>query len=128
MIKGWLPFFCCTITIHGVEWQVNWLWHSVKKIHVKVLVGLKGETLRPFQVKCSYWSVTIQGQLTHSLDKIHFLSKDFSVLLDHSDYYSRPFDCYAEFLVFAVSGDCIFSAQRPEDHPGNSSGVPDTSY
>lgn len=97
-------------------------------MHVKVLAGLKGEALWLFQVKCSYLSVILEGQLAHSLDKIHFLPKDFSVLLYHSDYYSKPYDCCAEFLVFAVSGGCTFSGGRLEHHPGNSFGVPDTSY
>ena len=97
-------------------------------MHVKVLIGLKGEALWPFQVKCSYLSVILEEQLAHSLDKIHFLPKDFSVLLYHSNYYSKPCDCCAEFLVCAVSGDCTFSGQRLEHHPGNSFGVSDTSY
>lgn len=79
-MTSFLPFVVgYTITFHGAEWKVNWLCHSVKKTHVKVLVGLKDEDLWSFQAKCRYWSVTLQGQLVHSLDEIHLLSKDFSV-------------------------------------------------
>lgn len=80
----------------------------------------------PFQVKCSDLSVILEvGQLAHSLDKIHFLPKDLSVLVYHSDYYSKPYDCCAEFFVFAASGDGTFWSKT-----GTSSrylGVPDTS-
>lgn len=31
------------IIFYGVEWKVNWLCYFVKKIYVKVFVGLKDE-------------------------------------------------------------------------------------
>lgn len=72
----------------------------MKKTHVKGVVGLKCEALWPFQVKCSYWSVTLQRQLTHSPNKIHFQKTS---LTHHSDYYSRHLGCYVEFLLGLVT-------------------------